>query len=96
MHVISRRMLREFWKVHPRSKKPLDDWFKVARAADWASFDDVRLARADADVYRRFVIFDIGGNKYRLITAIHYNRRKVFVRAVLTHADYTRGDWKDE
>lgn len=96
MHVISRRMLREFWNVHPRARKPLDDWYKVARAAEWGSFDEVRLARADADVYRRFVIFDIGGNKYRLIAVIHYNRRKVFVRAVLTHADYTRGDWKDE
>ena len=42
----------------------------------------------------RFTVFDVGGNKYRLITAIHFNRRKVYVRRVLTHAEYDRGDWK--
>ncbi len=96
MHVISRRALREFWAVHPRARQPLEDWFHAAKAADRGSFADVRETRPDADRCKRFVIFDIGGNKYRLIAVIHYNRRKVFVRQVLTHADYTRGDWKNE
>lgn len=96
MHVISRKRLREFWSVYPRARRPLGDWYRAARAADWASFADVRETRPDADVYQRFVIFDIGGNKYRLIVVIHYNRRKVYVLNVLTHSEYTRGDWKDQ
>jgi mRNA interferase HigB len=49
-----------------------------------------------ADLYGPFVIFDIGGNKYRLIAEVNYVRSKVFVRYVLTHADYDRGDWKEK
>jgi mRNA interferase HigB len=95
VHIISRRKLREFWTIHPRARQPLEDWFRTAKAAEWQSFADVRTTRPDADRYRRFVVFDVGGNKYRVIAALHYNRQKVFVLAVLTHADYTRGDWKN-
>lgn len=49
---------------------------------------------ASADQYHRVVIFNVGGNKYRVIAAVHYNRRKVYIRHVLTHAEYSRGDWK--
>jgi mRNA interferase HigB len=95
-HIISRKKLREFWGRHPRARRPLEVWYQIARHADWESFDDVKAEFPHADQYKRFVIFDVGGNKYRLIAVIHYNRRKVFVRHVLTHADYARGDWKNE
>lgn len=48
-----------------------------------------------ADLVGRYVVFNIGGNKYRLITAVHFNRGKVYVRAVLTHAEYDSGKWKE-
>ncbi len=48
------------------------------------------------DQYKQFVIFDVGGNKYRLIVAIHYNTGRVYVRNVLTHAEYDRGKWKKD
>lgn len=96
MHVISKRKLREFWEEHPKAKSPLEDWYRAARAAAWESFADVRETRPDADLHRRFVIFDIGGNKYRLIAVIHYNRGKVYIRHVLTHAEYDEDKWKDE
>ena len=96
MHVISRKRLREFWTAHPRARQPLDDWYRLTRQAEWKSFDDVRALFATADRYRRFVIFNTGGNKYRLIAAIHYNTGRVYIRHVLTHAEYDRGDWKDE
>jgi mRNA interferase HigB len=56
--------------------------------------NEVRKEFPHADLYGKFVIFNIGGNKYRLIAVIHYNRRKVYVRHVLTHADYSLGKWK--
>jgi mRNA interferase HigB len=60
----------------------------------FADFNKLRATFASADYVDGLTIFNIGGNKYRLIAAIHYNRHKVFVRAALTHAEYDRGDWK--
>jgi mRNA interferase HigB len=96
MHVISRRKLREFGTVHPPARTPLDAWYKKAKAATWGSFHEVQAAFPQADVYRQYVVFDIGGNKYRLIAEINSTRRKVFVRHVLTHTDYDRGNWKGQ
>lgn len=59
-------------------------------------FADVRLDYPHADPYERCVIFNVGGDKYRLITSIHYNRHKVYVRHVLTHAEYDLENWKAE
>ena len=96
MHILTKKPLERFWTLHPRSRKPLEAWYKRARKAHWKTFDEVCDDFPPSDRYGRFVIFDIGGNKYRLIVSVHYNRRKVYVRHVLTHADYTRGNWKNE
>jgi mRNA interferase HigB len=93
MHVISRKKLREFWGEHHRARRPLEAWYQKAKSAEWEDFSEVKAMFPHADQYARFVIFDIGGNKYRLIAIIHYNRRKVFVRHVLTHVEYDTGDW---
>lgn len=94
MHIVTRRKLVEFWRRHPLAEGPLRRWFKVTEQAAWQSFADVRSTFASADQYCRVVVFNIGGNKYRLVAAIHFNRQKVFVIHVLTHAEYSRGDWK--
>jgi mRNA interferase HigB len=95
MHVISKKKLRAFWEQNPKAKTPLEAWYQVAKSAEWANFAEVRQIFGAADVVGRFVVFDIGGNKYRLIAAIHFNRGKVYVRHVLTHAEYDEGKWKD-
>ena len=96
MRVISPKRLREFWTVHPDAKKPLNLWHRLAKAAEWGSFADVRfLLGTRVDRYKRFAIFDIGGNKYRLIAAIHYNTGIVYIRHVLTHAGYDSNKWKE-
>jgi mRNA interferase HigB len=84
------------WGVHQRARRPLETWYQVARLAEWGSLDEVKAVFRHADQVGRFTVFDIGGNKYRLIAVIHYNRRKLFVRHVLTHAEYDAGDWKYE
>ena len=93
MHVISQRQLREFWQKHPQAEGPLRVWYKVARAAEWKKFEDVKSAYATADRVAQFTIFNIGGNKWRLIAAIHYDRGKLYIRHVFTHAEYD--DWND-
>jgi mRNA interferase HigB len=96
MHIISAKALREFWAVHPDAEPSLRAWLKVVEGADWGQFADVRATLRTADQVGKFTVFDIGGNKYRLIAVIHYNRGKLYVRHVLTHADYDRGAWKND
>ncbi len=96
MRVISKRALREFWKNEPIAKKPLEDWYRSVVKTDWETFADVRKTFRRADVFRDCVIFDIGGNKYRLIAKIRYQRKKVFVRFVMSHFDYDKDNWKSD
>lgn len=95
MRVISRKPLREFSERHPPAKSPLDAWFAEARRADWSSFADVKATYGSADVVAgNRVIFNIGGNKYRLVAKMAYKCRTVYVRFVGTHAEYDRIDVK--
>jgi mRNA interferase HigB len=96
MRVISERMLREFWTLHPDAEKPLRAWHRTAEHATWEKFADVRDVYRSADQVDKFTVFNIGGNKYRIITAIHFNRGIVYVRHVLTHRDYDEGKWKED
>ena len=93
MRVISRRALREFWEVHPASKDALAVWFRLTECSDFPDFSATKRAFRSVDYVAPYTVFDLGGNKYRVITVIHYNRRRVYIRHVLTHADYDR--WSD-
>jgi mRNA interferase HigB len=93
MHVISRRPLREFAGKHPRAKGQLDLWFAEASRAEWASFGDVKATYGSADVVGgNRVIFNIGGNKFRLVVKMAYKCGTVFVRFVGTHDAYDKID----
>jgi len=94
MHVIAKPALIEFWTKHPDAKSPLAAWFRTMENETFENFNALRATYPSADDVDGLTVFNVGGNKYRLIAAIHYNRRKVFIRAVLTHAEYDRGQWK--
>ncbi len=94
MHIISRKALREFAHRHPDSKTALDSWFHLLRTNRFESFHALHQVFPSADKVGELIVFNIGGNKYRLIAAIHFNRQKVFIRHVLTHPEYDRGRWK--
>ncbi len=94
MRVISRKALRTFWEKHPESKSPLSRWFKAMTKQDFHSFNELRATFPRADKVGELVVFDIGGNKWRLIASIHFNRTKVYIRHVLTHPEYDKGAWK--
>ena len=99
MEVIGLLKLSEFWKQHKRAKKPLERWRSVAEKANWKNFAQVKQTFNDADwikmSHRNFVVFDIGGNKYRLITAINFKGQVVVIDVVLTHSEYDKEKWKD-
>jgi mRNA interferase HigB len=85
MHVISRKTLRLFWEQHPDSQTALARWFKVMRHTEFHTFTELRATFPSADKVEDWIVFNVGGNKYRLIASIHFNRSKVYIRHVLTH-----------
>src|SRR3989304_5212675 len=100
MNVITRRRLREYAAEHADAAKPLDDWYRTASKAKWQSIQDVRRIYPHADGVRvasgnDVTVFTVGGNKYRLVTAIHYNAQRVYVLKLMTHAEYGKGKWKE-
>jgi mRNA interferase HigB len=93
MRIVAKRTLREFWRVHADAEQPLRTWYVHTKAAKWQGPADIRSMFRTADfVAGNRVIFDIGGNKYRLIGKVNYRRRVVFIRFVGTHKDYSRID----
>lgn len=96
MHVISKKKLRAFWDVHPNARRPLEAWWRVADLAEWENFADLKATYRSADRVGKFVVFNVGGNKFRLVAVIHFNRGKVFIRHVLTHAEYDEGKWQND
>ena len=96
MHIITRKTLIQFWEKHPDSRTALSRWFKIVQKTDFQSFSELRSAFPSADKVGHWIIFNIGGNKYRLIVSVHFNRGKVYIRHVLTHAEYDKGDWKND
>jgi len=99
MRIISRKALRAFAGRHPEAQAGLDHWFRAASAADWQNITDVRREFPHADAAEAasgniVTIFNVAGNRFRLITAIHYNRSRVYVLLLLTHAEYSKDQWK--
>lgn len=94
MHIIAHKALRKFWEKYPDSKLPLTRWYQIVERSSYHSFTQLRKTFPSADLVEGFVVFNIAGNKYRLITSIHFNRAKVYIRQVLTHREYDSGAWK--
>jgi mRNA interferase HigB len=100
MWIIKPSRIREFARRYPQAAPALERWLKLAEDGRWASLVDLRRVFRNADEVRVAsgrvaVVFNIKGNDFRLITAIHYNRGKVFVMMFLTHAEYTKDSWKE-
>ena len=92
-HVISKQRLRAFWEHNRDARKELEDWYKAACKAQWVGLADVRRAFPDADQVGRCLVFNIRGNKYRLIVRATYNWKRLYVRNILTHKDYDKRLW---
>jgi mRNA interferase HigB len=93
VRVISRRALRSFAERFPDALEPLLRWANATESASWHTPGDIRRTFNSADFVEELTVFDIGGNKYRLIAYVHYRRGVVFVKEVLTHKEYDKGGW---
>lgn len=95
MHIITRRRLLAAVERHPGWSVSLDGWYRVMKRASFANFGKLRAAFGSVDKVGRLFVFNVGGNNIRLIAAIHFNTGNVFIRAVLSHAEYDAGAWKE-
>jgi len=100
VRVISLKLMREFWERHPGAAEPLKGWYKTACNAQWSSLQAVRQTYRHADGVKMsggetLTVFNIGGNKYRLVARIRYDYQLVNIRAVMTHQEYDQGKWKE-
>ena len=98
MHIISRKKLLEAGREHSGLGVPLDAWYRIAKSAGWKNLEDVRRTYSHADGIRVgervYTVFNLSGNRYRVVTEIFFQDQTILVRQVLTHAEYDRGDWK--
>ena len=92
MHVIAKRALREFWTRHPEAEGPLTQWHAVLTKSAPGNFAQLKAIFGSVDRVAGYVIFDIGGNKYRLVADVVFRSQMVFIKRVMTHAEYDR--WK--
>ena len=95
MHVITRKRLNDFVEKHPDALNALAHWYRLMKRGHFRSFIHLRETFPSADLVGKLTVFNIAGNKARLIAALHYNRGKVYIHAVLTHAEYDTGAWKE-
>ncbi|MBK8534181.1 MAG: type II toxin-antitoxin system HigB family toxin [Candidatus Competibacteraceae bacterium] len=94
MHIITRKRLNEFAEKYPDTRSALAYWYELVKQNNFTSFSELRLMFPNADQVGKLTVFNVGGNKVRLVAAVHYNRRKVYIRAVLTHSDYDQNRWR--
>jgi mRNA interferase HigB len=94
MRIIKRGTLVQFWEKHPDAKASLESWYAVVRRADWKIPAEMKRVYRNADLLGRRTIFNVAGNKYRLIARVNYRTQCVFVLYLLTHAEYDQGAWK--
>lgn len=93
MRIISRKRLREFWDQHADAEQPLRAWYHEAHAAAWGTPQDIKARYAGVSFLGDSrVVFNIGGNKYRLVVHVRYDLQCVYIRFVGTHAEYDRID----
>lgn len=92
MRVISNKALTDFSATHPPAGVPLQAWRKIVESRTFANFAEVKATFNAVDKVESYYVFDIGGNKYRVVSAIHFDQQKLFIRHVFTHKEYDK--WK--
>ena len=90
--------MRKFCDDHPEAKAEIvfAEWFHVVKHANWETFADVRATYNSADRVGHQLVFNVGGNKFRIIAVVNYVAGIVYIRKVLSHEEYERGNWKDD
>lgn len=94
VRIISKVAITEFTSTHQDALEPLLHWHGITKRAAWRHLADVRADFPHGDAVAAFTVFNISGTKYRLISVIKYRWQIVYIRYILTHAEYEKGKWK--
>ena len=95
MHVISFKKIREFFSAHRDAEGSLTAWYRTVKKANWQNLAELKRTYPAADLVGRYVVFNIKGNKYRLMARIVYRSQTLFVVTIMTHEEYDLGKWKE-
>jgi len=90
MHVISKRKLRAYWEKNSQAEISLTEWYFKMKACNAQNLSQLRKFFNSVDPVHGYTVFNVGGNSYRLISAIHYNGQRCYVRTIWTHAEYSK------
>ena len=90
MHVISLKVLRDFWHRHPAAESVLRQWHTIVEHTDFRDFEHIKEFFNSADYVPPYVVFDVAGNNYRVVVVVHYRAKRIYVREVMTHAAYDK------
>jgi mRNA interferase HigB len=97
VRIAGKLKLKDFWYIHPEARTPLERWIMVVENAKWNNWADLKSTFRTADLVpgtKKLVVFNVGGNKYRLVTVVNYQGFLVIIKAALTHPEYDEGKWK--
>jgi mRNA interferase HigB len=94
LRIISEKALRAFAAKHNDASAALNIWRTIVRNAEWKSNVDVKATFSNSDLVGEKTVFNIALNRYRLIAFISFRGRKIFIKAILTHKEYDKGEWK--
>lgn len=91
MHIITKKKLVDFYTIHPQAKVALEEWYTKTKRSNWSCFADIKNTFNSVDnVGNQHYVFNIKGNDFRLIVVVQYTPGNVFIRKVLTHAEYDK------
>jgi mRNA interferase HigB len=96
MHIISYKKIRQFIETYPEPENSMNGWYRIVKNSEFSSFPDIRKTFPSADLVKGLIVFNVGGNKYRLIAFVNFESQKLFIRYVLTHAEYDKDKWKTD
>ena len=94
MHIITQKRIWEAMEKWPRTATALEAWYRIMRASEPKDFAAMKGIFPATDKVGRYHVFDIGGNKVRLIAIVHYRAKRVYIREILDHGDYDKGRWR--
>ena len=94
LRIISKRKIRDFQATHPRAQDALKHWANIVEESDWLNPGELRASICTVDFVDGLSVFDVGGNKYRVITFGSYRRQILYIKQILTHVEYSTGSWK--
>jgi mRNA interferase HigB len=95
VHIITKKRVVEAMRKYSNCIPALDGWLKVVEKNKFTNFAELKKTFNAVDAVGKLFVFDIGGNKLRIIASIHFNRQKLYIRHILTHKEYDEGKWRN-